>query len=366
MLPSVDEMTKCRPADTPTYPRHQRFDRTNTWHLIGLLAIWTFLFSGVYAVLTYKDHHESKSKEFDRTYSRWHAALDGMYFSVVTETTIGGDLPPQGLSRLAESIEVLGGIVIAGLFVTRYTTGPSGKTKVIISRMSGGWIEFCKLSDQKILTSLIHIRFEKGLLRYDGINFDDPGEEVRDPCYLGIFEGSSEPMSSINGPEIWFDYSNLEGDKASFTSGRTSLHFSLQPGHQREHLRFDWLRKKFRLSNQIDQSRERHTRPYDYFEGLADDKEKGLVPIFACRLSEKDKEKLATKRLYSDKMQSQRVALVRELLPKCKKQAAKFETILKQHEDRMERLRLAERRKSVSGDSKPESIENRSSLDQSS
>jgi hypothetical protein len=222
--------------------------------------------------------------------------------------------------------------VLAGLFVDRFTTGPSGKTKVLIERMSGGWIEFCKLSNGDIHTSLIHIRFQKGLLRYDGINFDDPDTEVRDPCYLGIFEGSSEPMSSINGPEIWFDYSNLEGDQTSFTSGRTSLRFSRFADNRIQHPRFDTLPEAF---TSINEARERRTRPYDYFEGFADDKGKeGLVPMFAYRLTEKDQEKLAKTLSYSDKVQSDRSALVKAWLPRCKREAAKFETILKHHQER--------------------------------
>jgi hypothetical protein len=186
-------------------------DHTNT----GWGTDW-LLYAGItYGFLThYFYYHGSAPRQSWR-----HVFWDGLYFSVATETTVGyGDFSPYGASRVVACVQALLGLCVAGLFMSKITTGPSGKTKIIIERMSGAWIEFCDTSGG-IRVSLIHVRFMNGLLRYDGVNFTKEGE------YLGTFKGSSEPTSSLNGSEIWFDYSNEEGDASVFSTGRTKLCF---------------------------------------------------------------------------------------------------------------------------------------------
>jgi hypothetical protein len=309
--------------ETPTYPWHSRFDRTNLRHLLLLFAIFTVGFAGVYAYLT-RFNCRQGVKPCGWSENTLQALEDGLYFSIATETTVGyGDFAPHGHSRIFACLQAIGGLCIAGLFVTKLTTGPSGKTKVLVDRMSGAWIEFCAISDSEIRTSLIHIRFEKGLLRYDGINFD----ETEQPKYLGIFEGSSEPTNSINGSEIWFDYSNLEGDHSAFKSGRTSLCFS----HRR-----DFPGRP----TTIDEARKRGTRPYDFFRGFAVDKEKGVVPMFGYRLTHKSEAKLAKSRSYSDAIQSRRSKLVRAWLPVCEHKAHVYAEVLQQRAEQTKSAKL--------------------------
>ena len=322
MPPPDLEPSKSKTPETPTYPLLERFDRTNMKHLLSLFFGFTLYFALQYGYLT-KLSCVDGVKPCDQPDTMLQAAEDGIYFSIATETTVGyGDFAPRGFSRVLACLQALGGLCIAGLFVTKLTTGPSGKTKILVDRMSGAWIEFCD-TDEGIRTSLIHIRFEKGLLRYDGINFDmdENRERDRDPAYLGIFEGSSEPTSSINGPEIWFDYSNLEHDESAFKSGRTSLCFS--------------LRKDFPgRTMTIDEARERGIRPYDFFRGFAEDKDKGLIPMFGYRLGNRGEAKLATSRSYSDAIRSERSRLVRAWLPVVEHKGHVYEEVREQHAER--------------------------------
>lgn len=316
------EPSKSASPETPTYPWLSRFDRTNVNHLLILFAAFTLYFSVQYAYLT-KLSCANGVKPCDQPDTVLQAVEDGVYFSIATETTVGyGDFAPRGFSRVLACFQALGGLCIAGLFVTKLTTGPSGKTEVLVERMSGAWIEFCETSEG-IRTSLIHLRFEKGLLRYDGINFDmdEDRDRDRDPAYLGIFEGSSEPTNSINGPEIWFDYSNLEGDDSAFKSGRTSLCFS--------------LRKDFPgRAMTIAEARERSTRPYDFFRGFAEDKDKGMIPMFGYRLTNRSEAKLATSRSYDSPTQTRRSKLVKAWLPICDHKGHVYDEVRAQYAER--------------------------------
>lgn len=272
-------------------PKIRNWIDRSSWRFITTLAIvWTIAFAFAYACFTMGNtgnglkideypEYRSVVKSVGVGKSKvellnpepnpipWRsAAVNALYFSIATETTVGyGDLVPHGTSRILACLEALGGLMFAGVFVTKITTGPTGKTKYLIHRIEGQWIEF-SLTDEKctlrecVIISLITIRYVDGLLRYDGRNYDWDG------TYRRGFQGTSQPLSTVDGPTIWFDYSNLKGDKRRFKEGRTKLRF------------------RTLVENQ-----------YLEFEGKAEDSGRDKdIPMFGYRAAEADAETIRT------------------------------------------------------------------------
>ena len=225
------------------------FDLSNGIFLLLLAAAWTFGWASVYAYNM--EYHpadglripgeteviQNDGKPMLVKIDPQRAYREGIYFSVVTETTVGyGDAVPIGYSKLFACLQVIGGLAIAGLFIARITVIPTGKARILIRRLKGYWLEFSfadRPGDHKHVTiiSFITIRQARSLLRYDGINFHADGT-----C-RGGFEGTSQPLGTLDGPSPWFDYDNLR-DKGPFTVGKTHLSFEQYQGSRGQYMHF--------------------------------------------------------------------------------------------------------------------------------
>lgn len=245
-------------------PRLRGLIDRSSWMSLGLLALaWTLMFAFFYTCLTVRNRGYGLKLEEYPEY-RWQVGSTGvgqatghfvnaepnpvpwptawnnsLYFSIATETTVGyGDLVPHGVSRILACLQALGGLMFAGVFVTKITTGLSGKTKYLVHRIEGQWVEFsitkddCSL-EQCLIVSLITIKYVDGLLHYDGSNYDHNGS------YRRGFQGSSQPIGTITGRAIWFDYSNLRGDDEQFKEGRSRLQFKSLDREKQLYMEFD-------------------------------------------------------------------------------------------------------------------------------
>lgn len=237
-------------------PWLRSFINRSSWWFLGIVAlVWTFGFAGAYARFTvanrgngiklddfpeYSTVRQGKNGHVDeRGFSEKLnpvplsvAAPSSIYFSIASLTTVGyGDLVPHGFSRVLACIEALGGLMIAGVFVTKITTGMSGKTKYYVSKIEGKWVEFSFVKEEGatedcLIISLITLQYIGDALRYDGHNYTCKGK------YRRGFQGRSQPLSTINDWRVLFEYSNLKGDKADFKEGRTELQFDSFDGNR--------------------------------------------------------------------------------------------------------------------------------------
>jgi hypothetical protein len=143
--------------------------------------------------------------------------LDALYFSIATETTVGyGDLSPAGYSRLVACLQVVGGLVLAGMTVSKLSSGAGGRLKSVVSRCCGEWIELNYLSDDVLLISLAIISYGDGTLRYEGDNYDKNG------VLQGSFKGT---LVAKDDHVLVFRYSNRDSAIKHFDDGHAQVNF---------------------------------------------------------------------------------------------------------------------------------------------
>jgi hypothetical protein len=143
---------------------------------------------------------------------------DALYFSIVTETTLGyGDIRPVGFSRALASCEVLLGLLLAGVLIAKITSLPGREVRLIAHNSCGLWIEFMRARDGKALVSFVTITFNGTTVRYCGDTFFSDGNPA------GFFGGA---LVDIDDDTIRFEYSNRNSSTDYFTDGIASLHFT--------------------------------------------------------------------------------------------------------------------------------------------
>ena len=144
-----------------------------------------------------------------------------LYFSIITETTLGyGDVSPVGFSRVLACIQVLLGLLFAGLAVAKITSLEGHELRVIAHRVTGDWIEFTKMADGRYMISFSSFAPGGGSIIYDGENFDLDGNPI------GFFTGS---MLGNDGNILRFQYSNRDSSEAYFSEGHCNLRFRSGP-----------------------------------------------------------------------------------------------------------------------------------------
>ena len=141
--------------------------------------------------------------------------FDALYFSVVTESTLGyGDIRPIGISRFLACSQVLCGLVFAGLLVAKITSLRDGKLRYAISHAEGFWFEFLRFPGEKAMLAFVHIYSDGDNLHYDGDNFDENG------VHLESFTGS---LVTTDKNVLAFYYKNQKN--YFFDNGITELNF---------------------------------------------------------------------------------------------------------------------------------------------
>jgi hypothetical protein len=176
--------------------------------LTGFFAFLYFLFSKTLPshglILTYSTSQVS--------------VFDALYFSITTETTLGyGDIRPVGVSRLLACIQVLGGLLLAGLAVAKITSLEASELRLLAHCAAGDWIERNFMPDGSVIISLSTISIVGSVIRYDGENLEAKGE------YLGFFRGE---LLDFEDSLLRFRWSNLESTTTHWTGGFANIQFT--------------------------------------------------------------------------------------------------------------------------------------------
>jgi hypothetical protein len=205
----------CMHVSTPT--KWMMFVDRATWKsLLAVVAGSTFCFALSYWGLS------ELNPENGLHYPEWDHAIslgDAIYFSVVTETTLGyGDFAPMGLSRALVVLQVITGLVLAGIIVARITSAEGRNTRLLTYRSSGDWLEYWRSETGVVMLAHATIFADGNTLRYNGKNFNSDGTTS------GLFLGQ---LVDGDGFQYRFIYTNQ--DSATNFSYRGVCSLTFQP-----------------------------------------------------------------------------------------------------------------------------------------
>jgi hypothetical protein len=143
--------------------------------------------------------------------------FSSLYFSVVTETTLGfGDFRPLGFSRFLVALQVMSGLVLAGLSVAKITSAHGRAARLLSYKASGDWIEMWESHEAQLMLTHAIIFSDDSGLHYNGENFDAAGTP-RGFFYGQLIGGDSQCYR--------FTYSNRDSITDYFVEGISSLMF---------------------------------------------------------------------------------------------------------------------------------------------
>jgi len=129
---------------------------------------------------------------------------DALYFSIVTEATLGyGDIRPVGVSRLLACLQVGLGLLLAGLFVAKITSGRDRKMRIASINSAGYWLEIFKTPKNEMAVAFVKMYYDGDNLHYDGTNYNLFGISIED------FTGT---LISVENNILTFYFSNVRNN----------------------------------------------------------------------------------------------------------------------------------------------------------
>lgn len=183
--------------------------------------IWVLLFAVIYWITSSLSQGEHLASGSAVVKGFW----DSLYFSTVTATTLGyGDIAPVGWLRLAAAIEVIGGLVIAGLIVSVLAAMPMHLMRAGLKECVGTWIERAQFKKGERLPFYTLTEFSLApdgtTLTCIGENFD--GDETT--------HGSTFRARLIANqfPTLIFEY-DCDAGLEEFTTGIAKVEMRLSP-----------------------------------------------------------------------------------------------------------------------------------------
>lgn len=205
-------------------------DKLTVPMVAGGFAGWTAAFGLLYFLVGTVFQADSHL-----AYSSNGARADGpgtaIYFSVVTVATLGyGDIVPTGWLRVAACIQVLGGLVFAGLLVSTITVIPSSPARLAKRFFVGFWIEKVRYSTVPGDSYYVSLRSREtnGILTYEETEFG-PGTARHGQHYYGVLLANEFPSLVFEyRSEVAVDYSQgmqrILVDKSADKMGRFTSH----------------------------------------------------------------------------------------------------------------------------------------------
>lgn len=198
-----------------------RVDRVHVGWLAAIAIGLTFLFAGLYYLisLAWPEHGLALPTAVSYEAGKDKPDFgDALYFSVVTEATLGyGDVRPIGYSRLVACFQVGLGLLLAGIVVAKITSARGRELRLLADMVAGYWIEPFEAPGNPPMITFSRIYYDGDSLRYEGDNYDE------DCNYHGYFRSK---LLEHDGSLLKFDYSNAPSQTHLFESGYMDLKFS--------------------------------------------------------------------------------------------------------------------------------------------
>jgi len=160
----------------------ERLEELTVTQLVVSAFCWILLFGVIYAAAPKLLDSAALIDEDSR---QVNSLVEAIQFSIFTATTLGdGRRSAVGILRSVAAIEVLGGIVIAGLTINAIVALPSRRRRKAIRACTGWWLERADLPEQRFFYSFTRMQFENGVLRKRGFNYDPDGA-MDETTYVG-------------------------------------------------------------------------------------------------------------------------------------------------------------------------------------
>jgi len=192
----------------------QFVDRLTGRALFFYAAALTIVFAGMYWLFSQQlPAHGLRAPDSEPAAN----FLSALYFSVVTETTLGfGDFRPVGFSRFLVAVQVVSGLVLAGVGVAKITSAHGRAARLLSYKASGDWIEVWESHEAELMLTHAMIYSDDHGLHYNGENFAATGVP------RGFFHGQ---LIGGDSQCYRFTYSNRDSITDYFVEGITSLMF---------------------------------------------------------------------------------------------------------------------------------------------
>jgi hypothetical protein len=197
-------------------------ERTPWWLVACIIAAITVVFGAAYHFLTFHMPGNGLKAALGEEIS----IQTCVYFSIVTESTLGdGNITPHGIARAIVSIQVLVGLMIAGVLVAKIVSAPSGAAARILAMAEGDWVDCVvpEASDRRYL-GRTWIQGERNGLSFQGMDHLDDGTPA------DTFVAHS---LALGNNKVRFTYQSFDQTKSKLSSGVTTLTFSADKNNRR-------------------------------------------------------------------------------------------------------------------------------------
>jgi uncharacterized membrane protein YdcZ (DUF606 family) len=196
----------------------ENLDRASWWSAsAGIVAI-TVVFALLYLIASSYPGHGLKLSDSTERVSFWTC----LYFSVVTESTLGaGDISAVGFSRMIVSIQVLFGLIIAGILIAKVLSAPVSEAARIGRMVKGAWVDRVSERDGTRILGVTRLQVQRNGLCFEGEDYRTDGTLV------GSFESE---VVAISGSTATFTYKSHSRLTNEVTRGVSTLTFSNEIG----------------------------------------------------------------------------------------------------------------------------------------
>lgn len=191
-------------------------DQIGGWSLAAIITAITLTFAVAYWLLTQLAPQQGL---FILLGDKRVAAdfLTALYFSIVTETTLGAsDVAAGALAKVLICIQVFVGLALGGMIVAKITSAQGRTLRLLSYKIRGKWVEYCTMANGVQVFTFGTIYLKDNTLRFDGENYGIEGNP------LGFFRAE---LLDADGPTLRFHYSNRDSSTIYFAEGIMSMRF---------------------------------------------------------------------------------------------------------------------------------------------
>jgi len=186
-----------------------------SWWVIAVVVVaLTFLFGLIYFLLSlyFPANGLVSSGPLESV-----SFLTCVYFSIVTESTLGdGVISPHGAARVVVSIQVLFGLVVAGILVAKVTSAPSITVARLARKVEGDWVDCVASVETQVLGRTILLAGRDGL-SFQGTDYRADGSRI-DSFIANVL--------TVEKDKANFSFQCFDFERAVFTHGVTKISFS--------------------------------------------------------------------------------------------------------------------------------------------
>lgn len=182
-------------------------DMLSLRRLLLVAIFWLVFFAGLYAVTPCFLANYAELKGAAGCSSKTIPLA--LYTSIITMFSLGySDVYPTGMLRVFASVQVIGGVVLAGMSISKLVDMPAGYTRRAIKACTGYWVECIDIKDRKRFYSFTTMMFDGRSMRKDGYNYE-PNGSMDNTHYSGELVANLFPtmMSVYENDTLSTDYS---------------------------------------------------------------------------------------------------------------------------------------------------------------